>query len=296
MSTMDCKFPVGVYRTNGELVLRPCGQCVCCRINYSRQWALRCVHESQMHDENCFITLTYNNENLPEDGSLDKRHFQKFIKDLRRSLEDDEGKTIKPIRFFGCGEYGSMNARPHYHICLFGHDFEDKEVFKYDARKFQKSWTKGFDHTIYISDALAEIWEKGFCTIGDLTLESAAYVARYVTKKITGSSPESLQIQKEKYGDRLKEFALMSRRPGIGKPWFDKYGSDVYPKDFVTVNGKKFRPPRYYDSLCARNDPYDFQEIKERRREKQEIKFPPDREAMSRNRYYENLTKKFERS
>lgn len=281
---MSCLFPQGVYDRYKKLSLRPCGQCMSCRIANSKQWALRCIHESMVHDENSFLTLTYNDENLPDDGSLDKRHFQKFMKKLRNKVDH-------PIRYFACGEYGDNTFRPHYHLCLFGHDFKDKEPIKAERHRFQT----GQHHVLYKSDQLASIWGKGFCTVGDLTFESASYVARYVIKKIKGTSPEAVRRFKERYGDKLPEFALMSRMPGIGKPWFDKFKTDVYPKDFVTVNGRKYRPPRYYDSLYAREDPHAFEKIKTKRKESHDIEFPEDRESISRNKYRETLTKQFER-
>ena len=114
----------GVY---SSLTL-PCGQCIGCRLNYSRNWAIRCVHESSLHEHNCFITLTYNDENLPLNGSLDLKHFQDFMKRLRK-------KVSVPIRYFHCGEYGSRLQRPHYHLLLFGLDFPDKKFWKMSRGK-----------------------------------------------------------------------------------------------------------------------------------------------------------------
>lgn len=243
-----------------------------------------------MHDQNSFLTLTYNNDNLPESGSLVKRDFQLFVKRLRKQLEP------KQIRFFACGEYGDKFMRPHYHMCLFGHDFDDKEVCRFDNHRTTGTWNKGHDHTLYKSATLADIWGKGFCSIGDLTFETAAYVARYVTKKITGSSPEAVQKFEERYGqDKIPEFALMSRRPGIGATWFSKYSGDVFPKDFVTVNGTRFKTPRYYDHLAAKEDPHAFLLIKEERIANSTVAFPEDRDSMSRNRHRESLTKSFSR-
>lgn len=212
---------------------------------------MRCVHEAQMHEENAFLTLTYNNENLPEDKSVSKKVVSNFIKDLRHSLEDSDGKTIKPIRFFACGEYGDQLGRPHYHLCLFGHQFPDLELRARDK-------LGGHNH-VYTSQSLENLWGKGFCTIGNLTFESAAYVARYVTKKITGQKAEN------HYQGKTPEFAVMSRMPGIGRPWIEKYLGDVYPKDFVHVNGIRMRPCRYYDSVMARHDVNEWLKIKEKR-------------------------------
>ncbi len=147
--------------SNGQKIDIACGQCIGCRLDKSREWAIRCVHEAQMNEDNCFITLTYNEKNLPHDGSLDKTHFQKFMKKLRKT-------TDNKIRYYHCGEYGENLQRPHYHACLFGHDFADKEFFQN---------SNGND--LYISKQLDKTWNKGFATIGNMTFETAAYTARY---------------------------------------------------------------------------------------------------------------------
>ena len=228
-----------------------CGQCVGCRLERSRQWAIRCVHEASLHENNCFITLTFNNENLERRDnpwSLDVRDFQLFMKRLRK-------KFGKNIRFFHCGEYGENFGRPHYHACLFNFDFPDKEL-----------WRISNGCRLYISESLSKLWPYGFVTIGDVTFESAAYVARYILKKVTGDNAENhYQWTDEETGEihpRKPEYTTMSRRPGIGKGWFDLYTSDVYPSDFVVINGKKMRPPKYYDKLYETERPYEFEEIK----------------------------------
>ena len=261
---MACYYPVIIneptkyqngQRYQGSQIKVPCGKCIGCRLEYSRQWALRCHHEAMVHDQNCFITLTYNNENLPKDKSVSKREMQLFMKKLRKKY------TPKEIRFYGCGEYGTMLDRPHYHLCLFGHDFEDKEIYQQPK---QKKSSNGVMYNIYRSKNLEKIWKKGFSTIGELTFESAAYCARYVTKKITG------QPEKAHYKGREPEFALMSRRPGIGSYWLDEYQSDVYPKDFVTLKGRKLRPVRFYDNRLLKNNYEMYEKIKQKRRENTE--------------------------
>lgn len=209
----------------------PCGRCIGCRLEYSRQWAIRCTHESQMHEENCVLTLTYNDENLPENGSLVKEDLQKFFKRLRKQLYP------KQIRYFACGEYGEDFSRPHYHVIIFGHQFPDRKLFK-----TSKKGTR-----LYISEVLEKIWPFGHSLIGDYNFESAAYVARYMTKKIKGDQAE------EHYQDRIPEFVLNSRKPPIGQSWFDKYKDDVFPNDFVIVNGKKISPPLFYTNQLPEN-------------------------------------------
>jgi hypothetical protein len=150
----------------------PCGQCVGCRLERSRQWAVRCMHEAQMHTSNCFITLTYAPEFIREakDLSLNYEHFQLFMKRLRKRF------TGKTIRFYMAGEYGELRDRPHFHACIFGLDFEDK--------KFLKRTETG--SILYTSKILEELWPYGYSSIGDVNFESAAYVARYIMKKVNG--------------------------------------------------------------------------------------------------------------
>lgn len=226
----------------------PCGQCVGCRLERSRQWAMRCLHESSLHEENCFITLTYNDENLPSDLSLNYKHFQDFMKRFRKAFGPD-------IRFYMCGEYGEKFDRPHFHACIFGFDFDDKQLF----------FTSPSGAKVYRSAKLEKLWKYGYSSIGDVTFESAAYVARYIMKKQTGQDAERRYemtcLETGEIVKRKPEFNNMSRRPGIASDWFDKFSSDVYPHDFVVVNGKRCRPPKYYDRKLARLNPDLFEEI-----------------------------------
>jgi len=228
-------------------VTLPCGQCIGCRLERSRQWAIRCSHEASLHEKNCFITLTYDDKHLPHDSSLNVKHFQDFMKRLRFHNGPD-------IRFFHCGEYGEKFKRPHYHACIFNFDFEDKKL-----------WSNRRDVKLYTSEKLAELWPMGFSTIGDVTFESAAYVARYITKKVTGD------LAPDHYGTRKPEYTTMSRRPGIGKAWFDKFTSDVYPDDFVVIREKKMKPPKYYDRQFEIAYPSDFGRLKRKRKRDAEI-------------------------
>lgn len=225
---LDARFD----RADANLTL-PCGQCQGCRLERSRQWAVRVMHEASLYPVNSFVTLTYNDENLKP--SLDYSDFQKFMKRLRKSSDSN-------IRFYMCGEYGSLNMRPHFHACLFNCDFPDKVV-----------WQKQRGNYIYRSEKLESLWPFGFSSIGELTFQSAAYVARYVMKKQTGfNSEQHYQSVDPETGEVIQlvpEFNKMSLKPGIGAEWFKKYQSDVYPNDYLVVNGVKTRPPRYYDKL-----------------------------------------------
>ncbi|WNK14951.1 MAG: replication initiator protein [Microvirus sp.] len=217
----------------------PCGQCIGCRLERSRQWAIRCVHEAYGHEDNAFITLTYAPEHLPSDVSLKKNHFQKFMKRLRKAI------SPKKVRFFHCGEYGEQNQRPHYHACLFGYDFPDKILY-----------TIRDECRLYRSPMLEKLWPMGFATVGNVTFESAAYVARYITKKITGDLAET------HYNGRTPEYTTMSRRPGIGKNWYNEFKSDVFPSDEIVLRGKILTPPRYYDKQLEADDPILYEKIK----------------------------------
>lgn len=229
----------------------PCIQCIGCRIETARQWAVRCVHETQLHDESGFVTLTYAPEHLPENGSLSKRDHQLFLKRLRRHL----GRA-KRIRYFLCGEYGEKLARPHYHLILWGHRFPDQT--------FYKTTPAG---PLWESATLDRIWGLGHCTIGEVTFESAQYVAQYQLKKITGDLAkkhyERINPDTGEVVQLEPEASYMSRRPGIGAGWFNKFATDLYPDDFVVQKGKKLRVPRYYDSKLSEAQ---LQELKLRRK------------------------------
>ena len=239
-----------------------CGRCIGCRLEKSRQWAVRCLHEAQNHKHNSFLTLTYDEENIPSDGNIHKSHVQKFIKRLRKKFQE------KNIRYLYCGEYGENLGRPHYHICLFGIDFhQDRKLLKKTSQ----------DHKLYNSDILDKLWPYGHAVIGDLTYQSAAYTARYVTKKINGSEME------EHYGEkvcldtgelsliRTPEFAEASRRPALGRDWFFKNYKQVYPNDFVVVNKKRQKPPRYYDQLLEKYFPDLYTKVKAKRKKSMEL-------------------------
>lgn len=235
----------------------PCGQCIGCRLERSRQWAIRCVHEAQLHEANSFITLTYNNQNLPKNNSLRLKDFQDFMKRLRKKY----GK----VRYFHCGEYGEKFQRPHYHVILFGLDFKDKKLH-----------SNSLGNKLYVSESLDKLWQnKGHCLIGDVTFESAAYVARYITKKITGEAaeehystviPETGEVIKRK-----PEYITMSRRPGIGKNWLEKFKDDIYPEDFVVIRNKLMKPPKYYDRIYEVEYPDEYLSLKANRINKAEL-------------------------
>lgn len=216
----------------------PCGKCVGCRLERSRQWAVRCLHESKLHDSSLFVTLTY--ETVPPGGSLRPRDFVLFMKRLRI--------THPGVRFFQCGEYGEQLSRPHHHAILFNCFFSDQRYYK----------SRG-DIRLYTSKELEKIWTHGQCSVGQVTFESAAYVARYAMKKVYGNNEAY-------YGGRVPEYVTMSRRPGIGSVFVDRFRKDIYPCDEVIVRGVRCRPPKYYDGILERDAPTAFAKLKRRRR------------------------------
>lgn len=216
----------------------PCGQCIGCRLERSRQWSVRIMHEAAMHEDNCFLTLTYDDDHLPPDGSLRKSDFQKFIAKLRRDL-------AFYISYFHCGEYGDLNWRPHYHAILFGIDFRDRVAFCRGEAGFAS----------YTSATLSKYWEHGISTVGDVSSKSAAYVARYCLKKVNGDKAVDYYKRVDEAGNVYwlePEYATMSKKEGIGKRWFEKYGAEVIAYDGVVTAGMLGRPPRYYDKLRDR--------------------------------------------
>lgn len=234
-----------------EFVELPCGKCVGCRLERSRQWAIRCVHEAQLHEENCFITLTFSDEYLDPKGSLVRADFQKFMKRLRKKFKG------KKIRYMHAGEYGEKTGRPHHHAILFGIDFQDKKY--HNTRN---------GHRVYTSQTLEEVWGKGLSEIGDVTFESAAYVARYCCKK-QNEKQDFLTKEKELKDGRIKEYNTMSRKPGLASDWLKKYGNtDVWNDDTIVIRGMKMKPPKFYSKNYELTNPKEFSIIKAQRKRK----------------------------
>lgn len=258
---MACYHPLKAFQTfDGSVVFQegrrfdtvrslflPCGQCIGCRLERSRQWAMRCVHEASLYDENCFVTLTYDDANF-RSLSLDYRDFQLFMKRLRKYFSG------RVIRFYMCGEYGADFQRPHFHACLFNLDFADKVYFK-----------KAGESKLYTSGVLSQLWPFGFSLIGSVTFESAAYVARYCVAKKTGpGSSDHYRVVSTETGqieDRCPEFNRMSLRPGIGFPWLRKYFSDVFPRGEVVIRGRRVKPPKYYERVFQKFSDDDWAQL-----------------------------------
>lgn len=261
---MGCDFPIKAYRSasqkgpSGKPLLTfkptdamnstspleiPCNNCIGCKLEHARQWSIRMMHEARMHPANCFLTLTYDDQNVPQDYGLDLRHFQLFMKRLRKSLD-------QRIRFFACGEYGDLNGRPHYHAIVFNYDPPDR-VFLERSKSGE---------AVYRSEAIQGLWGLGNTTTQDVTHKSCAYVARYVTKKIkTGDSVGAERYYRLSPVDGgmhqvRPEFAVMSRRPGIGSSYVEQFKSDFYPSGFIVVDGIRQAPPKFYVSKLTEKE------------------------------------------
>lgn len=245
----------------------PCGHCLECRLNKSREWAARMMLEAQYHDQNWFLTLTYDDEHAPtrfysdpDTGealpslSLQKKDFQDFMKRLRDHCSRLSGSP--QIRFYGVGEYGEETHRPHYHIVVFGLPLDEKDL------DFLKTSSLGFPY--YVSKLVESCWPFGFSMVCAVTWESCAYVARYCTKKLGGDYNE--------FYDAFNidpEFSLMSRKPGIARQYYEEHKDDIYRFDEIHLatadGGRTVRPSHYYDQLFDIEDPELLAKVKARR-------------------------------
>lgn len=267
---MPCYHPITAWRCasgvffkptpDSSTIQLPCGRCIGCRLERSRQWALRLTHELRFHEDSCFITLTYKPKFLPPGGSLQLSHFQLFMKRLRKD-------SSNPIRFFHCGEYGEKLGRPHYHAIIFGRDFR---TGVYDSQRSERgdlTWSSTDLDRLWSDPSSGECL--GMSRIGAVTFESCAYVARYVCKKVTGLAAERHYERFNFFTGEIyslkPEYATMSRRPGIGFQHFSKYASSIYPLDRVISRGHPSKPPRFYDRCLDKADPLMYLQIKEAR-------------------------------
>ncbi|AXH74283.1 MAG: replication initiator protein [Microviridae sp.] len=218
----------------------------------SRQWSVRIMHEASLHEENCFITLTYDDAHIPARGSLDYSDFRAFLRRYRRE--------VGRVRYFVCGEYGGQLGRPHYHAGIFGY------AFRGDRKGHRRT---ALGHYVYRSALLERLWPHGNCELAELTAQSAAYMARYTFKKVCGAVADDHYRRVDSDTGEVfylqPEFAHMSLKPGIGATWFARYQSDVFPHDRVVIKGVVGRPPRYYDQLLKRVDPDLLENVQQKR-------------------------------
>lgn len=256
----------------------PCGRCIACRLSQSKDWATRCTLEAKDFEENWFVTLTYDPEHHKElltdkmanketgeifendgtwNGYLKPEHMKKFMKDLRRYYEYHYNHTN--IRFFGCGEYGDKFKRPHFHLIIFNLPIKQENI------RPKKNTRDG--NTLYECDEIEKIWGRGKIVIAHVNWSTCAYVARYVTKKMTG------EISGDYYASKgqTPEFVRMSRKPGIGRKYYEENKKKIYQNDEIimkTVKGKvgAIKPPKYYDKIYDIDYPEDMEKLKERRK------------------------------
>jgi len=196
----------------------PCGKCEGCRADKALSWAVRCANEASLHQQNCFITITYDDYHLPKDGKISKDQLRTFLNEIRSHK--------KEIRYYACGEYGSKTNRPHYHACIFGTDFKGGHEY-------------AIDDQLYGITEIDKLWGQGKVSIAGFTMATACYVAGYVGKKAGKNEEESFQI--------------MSTRPGIGFNWLRKYWPDVVATNSVVLEGREYPVPPQYIRWCEEN-------------------------------------------
>lgn len=236
---MGCYHPIPAYQSGPgavpvlhppigfESLTLPCGSCLGCRTTRALHWARRCVHEAGEWDDNCFVTLTYADEFLPSGGQLVPSDLQLFMKRLRKSV------APRRVRFFGCGEYGERNARPHYHVLLFNCDFPDKFLVGKD---------------LFESPSLAALWPQGRSVVGSLSAASANYVAQYSLKKLSTVACDADGVV------RHPVFLRMSLKPGIGSGWLSRFRADLQ-HGYLVADGHRQSIPRAYKARLSILDP-----------------------------------------
>lgn len=276
------------YEAGTEVVELKCGQCEECRLQQASQWSLRLTNELKTFPDAIFLTLTYDEEHLPENNTLDPNHLRQFMKNLRykykgvKAVVMPSGETQKPIRFWGCGEYGSKSGRAHYHVILFNIKVWDKE-----PDPIQPVSHSGENQ--YTSQAITKIWNKGRISFGSVTAESCNYVARYTLKKVNGAKkdehysrllihetvdPETGElIFEEEVIQIQQEFSAQTTQPGIGYFYYQQYKDNIVGGDFIVQRNKKgnmsqLHIPRYYDKLTAKADEELIDNIKAKRKAK----------------------------
>ncbi len=215
----------------------PCNKCPSCKLRKAKEWALRCWHESQMHDDAFYVTLTYADEHLPAYDDLNHAHFQGFMKRLRKN-------TGAKIKYYMCGEYGDATHRPHYHALIFGYYPPDAEYI----------YTKN-GNRYYKSEKIIKYWRLGFADFSNVSYKNAGYIARYTLKKqMPNEDTQTRYTYLDADGNlqvRNFEYIRLSqgKEPytGLGMSWAKKYVDDWGWKDYILdPNGYKCPVPRYY--------------------------------------------------
>lgn len=207
-----------------------CRKCLPCRLNGAREKAIRAVHEAKMHEGNIFLTLTYNDESLASERLI-YEDFQLFMKKLRNT-------TSETISYMVTGEYGDENKRPHWHAIIFNY-------WPDDAKSHRE--TKDLKHQVWTSETINQCWDKGYNEFGQVTIESAGYVARYAAKKLVHGND-----QDHDYHPLHKT----SSRRAIGRSWIEQYHNHTFQNGYVNLpNGQQTKIPRYYVDWAKKHHP-----------------------------------------
>lgn len=254
---MKCHAPISAYLgQDGGLVFHamakhgdareikiPCRQCQACRINRASEWQTRLVHESKLHNDSLFLTLTYDEKHLPEFGSLQVEHLQKFIRSLRKAIAPTK------IRYYACGEYGDTSRRAHYHLIIYG-------WYPADGLLFDKSHDGS---SLFVSKFLSRIWTYGHHLFSPTSPQTMGYVARYSVKKQTGQTGKDVYKHVDEDTGELTKikppFALMSLKPGIGYNYLEKHKDDFLRLSYTIVQGKRKPLPSAYVRRLKRTHP-----------------------------------------
>lgn len=254
----------------------PCGTCILCREEQARQWAVRITHEAQKHQENSFITLSYDQKHRPKDGGLRYSDLTLFWKRLR--------KKYGPLKYYAVGEYGDRSTRAHYHACVFGLAFLDNRIIIRQA-----------PNMLWTSPDLQRCWGNGFVSVGALTYETARYTASYVTKKL--KSKQTYRAIDEATGELIpleQPRPFMSRN--LALEWWKQWNAGVTALDRVVINGTKQKPPRAYDRWLGEQDEEKLRNIKQQRMERMKDQDPEKMRARARNAHAHAKTKSMRKS
>lgn len=278
-----------------------CRKCNECKMEYARDWSIRCAHEYQMVGKGAFITLTIDDTKV--NLFNERKNLQHYCKrcvngnryirfpinyTLSRGMIQDELKRMRDIlfkkygisiRYFGCGEYGSENDRPHYHVLIFGYDFPDRYLIETSK--------KGIP--IYFSEELQSLWKYGIAKLQEINHRACMYTAKYCLKKLKFCDDIE---EYEQYFGREPEFLFMSRgncnakrcpfideivknckemkslkslnnpyckdckfkRGGIGFDWFAHYYLDILKIGYITIDSIKYPIPKYYLDVLKLTD------------------------------------------